>query len=91
MARVIREQLEKYGNRDSRFKTLIYSDTFTKEELESKLNLLFWIISNGEFGSEVKIDYLRLEYSKNWMELIAIGAIVILSVVAFCVILNKDS
>ncbi|MFR4991230.1 MAG: hypothetical protein ACLTC1_03035, partial [Turicibacter sp.] len=63
----------------------------SKEELESKLNLQFWIISNGEYGSEVKIDYLRLEYSKNWMELIAIGAIVILSVVAICVNLNKDS
>lgn len=31
LARVIREQLEKYGKSDSRFKTLIYSDTFTKK------------------------------------------------------------
>ncbi|MBP3909015.1 MAG: hypothetical protein J6D33_08815, partial [Turicibacter sp.] len=63
----------------------------SKEELESKLNLQFWIISNGEYGSEVKIDYLRLEYSKNWIELIAIGTIAILSVIAICVNLNKNS
>ena len=35
LARVIREQLEKSGKRDNRFKTLIYNDTFSKEELES--------------------------------------------------------
>lgn len=63
----------------------------SKEELESKLNLQFWIISNGEYGSEVKIDYLRLEYSKNWIELIAIGTIAILGVIAICVNLNKNS
>ena len=39
LARVIREQLEKSGKRDSRFKTLIYSYTFTKEELESITSL----------------------------------------------------
>lgn len=62
-----------------------------KQALDSKLNLQFWIISNGEYGSEVKLDYLRAEYSKNWIELIAIGAIAVLSVTAIFVNLNKDS
>ncbi len=35
LARVIREQLEQSGKRDNRFKTLVYSYTFTKEELDS--------------------------------------------------------
>ena len=34
LARVIREKLEQSGKRDNRFKTLIYSQTFTKEELK---------------------------------------------------------
>lgn len=63
----------------------------SKQELDSKLNLQFWIISNGEYGSEVKLDYLRVEYSKNWIELIGIGTIAVLSVTAIFVNLNKDS
>lgn len=61
-----------------------------KEELGDKLNLQFWVVSNGEYASEVKLDYLRLEYSKNWLEIIAIGGIALLSVIAICVNLNKD-
>ena len=39
LARVIREQLEKQGKRDNRFKTLVYSSTFTKDELASIASL----------------------------------------------------
>ncbi|MDE5976909.1 MAG: hypothetical protein K2G70_00365 [Turicibacter sp.] len=69
----------------------VLEKVLTKDELETPLNVQFWIVSNGEYASEVKIDYLRLEYSKNWMELIAIGALILFSVTAICVNLNKDS
>lgn len=55
LARVIREQLEKSGKRDSRFKTLIYSYTFTKEELESITALK---IKDGHFKDISELKYL---------------------------------
>ena len=61
-----------------------------KEELDNHLNLQFWVVSNGQYGSEVKLDYLRMEYSKNWLEILAIGGIALLSVIGICVNLNKD-
>lgn len=68
----------------------VLEKALSKEELDSKPNLQFWIVSNGEYGSEVKLDYLRLEYAKNWIEWIAIGTLAILSVTAICVNLNKN-
>lgn len=55
LARVIREQLEKSSKRDSRFKTLIYSYTFTKEELESITALK---IKDGHFKDISELKYL---------------------------------
>ena len=55
LARVIREQLEKSGKRDSRFKTLIYSYTFTKEELESITALK---LKDGHFKDISELKYL---------------------------------
>ncbi len=61
-----------------------------KDVLEDNVNLQFWVISNGNYDSTVKVDYLRLEYEKNWFELISIAVISILSVIAICVNVNKE-
>ena len=61
-----------------------------KDVLEDNVNLQFWVISNGNYDSTVKVDYLRLEYEKNWIELISIAVISILSVIAICVNVNKE-
>lgn len=55
LARVIREKLEQSGKRDNRFKTLIYSQTFTKEELESITKLT---IKDGQFKDISELKYL---------------------------------
>jgi len=55
LARVVREQLEQSGKRDSRFKTLIYSNTFTKEELESITTLK---LKDGHFRDISELKYL---------------------------------
>lgn len=55
LAKVIREQLEKFGKRDNRFKTLVYSSSFTKEELESITSLT---LKNGHFEDISELKYL---------------------------------
>ena len=55
LARVIREQLEKSGKRDNRLKTMIYHDTFTKEELESITKLT---LKDGKFKDISSLKYL---------------------------------
>lgn len=55
LARVIREQLEQSGKRDNRFKTLIYSYTFTKEELDGITTLK---LKNGQFKDISELKYL---------------------------------
>lgn len=55
LARVIREQLEKQGKRDNRFKTLVYSSTFTKDELASIASLK---LKNGNFRDISELKYL---------------------------------
>lgn len=63
---------------------------YKSEDFSGKKNLQFWIISNGEYGTETKLEYLKMEYSKTWIELATVGIIVLLGVIAIFVNLNKE-
>ncbi len=60
-------------------------------DLDNQVNLQFWVVCNGHYDSTVKVDYLRLDYEKNWFELTAIILLSVLSVTAICVNVNKEN
>lgn len=59
------------------------------EDLSGKKNLQFWIVSNGSYGAETKLEYLKMEYSKTWIELATVGITILLGVIAIFVNINK--
>ncbi|MGL4335856.1 MAG: hypothetical protein ACRCST_03105 [Turicibacter sp.] len=56
-----------------------------------KKNIQFWFVTDGDYGAVTKIDYLRLEYEKNWLELAFIGTMGMVCLVGIFVNMNKKS
>ena len=63
---------------------------YKNEEISGKKNIQFWIITNGQYGAETELEYLKMEYSKNWVEVITVVMIVLLGVIAIFVNINKE-
>ena len=53
-------------------------------------NVQFWIISNGDYESITKIDYLSLGYGRSWVQLTLVGLIGIITVTAILTNINRN-